>query len=92
MVLKRNARPGVRRGLIALVAGLGLSFVAVPAASAAVCPGTVDKADFATKAELRELVTQENSFGQRFLGSHAHDRTIDWIKDEMEATEAALQS
>ncbi len=77
------ARVRVRRVLIGLVAGLGLAFVAAPAASAAVCPGTVDEADFATKAELRELVTQENSFGQRFLGSHAHDRTIDWIKDEI---------
>ena len=77
------ARVRVRRALIGLVAGLGLAFVAAPAASAAVCPGTVDEADFATKAELRELVTQENSFGQRFLGSHAHDRTIDWIKDEI---------
>ena len=82
MVLKRNGARS-KRGLIALVAGLGLAILAAPAASAAVCPGTVDGADFASKRQLRELVTQENSFGQRFLGSPAHDSTIDWIKDEI---------
>jgi hypothetical protein len=70
-----------RRWVTAAVAGLCLA--AAPAASAAVCPGTVDGSDFASRAELRELVTQENGFGHRFLGSKAHDRTIDWIKDEI---------
>ena len=84
MVLNRNgAQLRLRRELIAIVAGLGLCFAVAPAASAAVCPGAVDDADFASKAQLRKLVKQENSFGQRFLGSHAHDRTIDWIKDEI---------
>ena len=80
---RRQAQARVRRALIALVAGLGLALVVVPAASAAVCPGTVDEADLASKAQLRKLVTQENSFGQRFLGSPAHDRAIGWIKDEI---------
>ena len=82
MVLKRNGARS-KRGLIALVAGLGLAILAAPAASAAVCPGTVDGADFASKRQLRKLVKQENSFGQRFLGSPAHDSTIDWIEDEI---------
>ena len=80
---RREAQARVRRALIGLVAGLGIALVAVPAASAAVCPGAVDEPDLASKAQLRKLVTQENSFGHRFLGSPAHDRAIGWIKDEI---------
>ena len=80
---RNDAESRVRRGLIAVVAVVAVCLAVVPAASAAVCPGAVDEADFASKAELRELVKQENSFGHRFLGSPAHDQTIDWIKDEV---------
>ena len=80
---RNDAESRVRRGLIAVVAVVAVCLAVVPAASAAVCPGAVDEADFASKAELRELVKQENSFGQRFLGSPAHDQTIGWIKDEV---------
>ena len=80
---RNDAESRLRRGLIAVVAVVAACLAVVPAASAAVCPGAVDEADFASKAELRELVKQENSFGHRFLGSPAHDQTIDWIKDEV---------
>ena len=32
-----------------------------------------------------KLVKQENRFGERFLGSPAHNQTIGWIKDEVRA-------
>lgn len=54
-------------------------------AQARSCPTTVDQRAFASAAELRKLVRQENSFGERFLASAAHNRTIDWIKDAVGA-------
>ena len=74
---------GRASSLLAVAAAAGACLVAAPAASAAVCPGSVDRADFATQGQLRKLVTQENRFGHRFLGSRAHERTIDWIKAEI---------
>jgi hypothetical protein len=74
---------GRTRALLAVAGAAVVCLAAVPAAGAAVCPETVDPADFSTRAELRELVTQENGFGHRFLGSAAHDRTIEWIRDEI---------
>jgi hypothetical protein len=89
-VRKRNS--GGRTRSILAVAGVALAaLVAAPAAGAAVCPETVDPADFSTKAELRELVTQENGFGHRFLGSRAHDRTIEWIGDEIRSIDEDLE-
>ena len=52
------------------------------------CPRAVDQNDFATKVQLRNLVTHENRFGHRFLGSRAHERTIDWIKNEIRSIDA----
>lgn len=49
------------------------------------CPTTVDQRAFASAAQLRRLVRQENSFGERFLASSAHNRTIRWIEDEVRA-------
>jgi hypothetical protein len=74
----------------ALVLSLAAS-VGVAAGSPAVtraaesCPATVDARDFAGSAQLRRLVRQENRFGERYLASAAHNRTIGWIEDEMRA-------
>jgi hypothetical protein len=40
---------------------------------------------FASVAQLRRLVKQENRFGERYLASRAHNRTIGWIEDELGA-------
>ena len=68
------------------------ALLTVPAvgASAAVaaggsCPGNVNGRSFASVAQLRSLVKQENRFGERYLASRAHNRTIGWIKDEVGA-------
>ena len=62
-----------------------LCLVVAPAAVAASCPTTTNAKAFASAAQLRKLVRQENSFGERFLASTAHNRTIGWIKDEVRA-------
>ena len=49
------------------------------------CPGVVNGRSFASAVQLRKLVTQENRFGERYLASRAHNRTIGWIKDEVGA-------
>ncbi len=65
------------------------SLLAVPTASAAAvggsCPGVVNGRSFASVVQLRSLVEQENRFGERYLASRAHNRTIGWIKDEVGA-------
>ena len=71
---------------ITLAAAAAIAFLlgSAPAASAAArCPEVVDGASFASAAQLRELVTMENSFGERYLGSPSHKRTINWIEDEI---------
>jgi len=77
----RSKRRGGSAVVLALAAGTVLLAFA-PIAGAASCPGAVDDAVFAGKAQLRKLVEQENSFGARILGSSAHNKTLDWIKDE----------
>jgi hypothetical protein len=83
-----------RRGAATLMAVAALVVADAPAAAAppvagsaqaGSCPATVDPRDFASAAELRRLVRRENSFGERFLASSAHNRTIDWIEDEVRA-------
>ena len=54
-------------------------------AAQATCPTTVDQRAFSSAAQLRRLVRQENAFGERFLGSAAHNRTIGWIEDQVRA-------
>ena len=49
------------------------------------CPSTVNGRAFASVAQLRRLVRQENGFGERYLASRAHNRTIGWIEDEVGA-------
>ena len=49
------------------------------------CPSVVNGHSFASAAQLRRLVRQENRFGERYLASRAHNRTIGWIKDEVGA-------
>ena len=49
------------------------------------CPSVVNARSFASAKQLRKLVRHENRFGERFLASSAHNRTIDWIKDEVRA-------
>ena len=49
------------------------------------CPSIVNGHSFARVAQLRRLVKQENRFGERYLASRAHNRTIGWIKDEVGA-------
>jgi len=49
------------------------------------CPTTVNGRAFASAAQLRRLVKQENRFGERYLASRAHNRTIGWIEDEVGA-------
>jgi hypothetical protein len=71
----------VRRGAT-LIAPLVLLAVA-GTADAASCPRTVEPRSFASAGELRSLVRHENSFGERFLASSAHNRTIGWIEDEL---------
>lgn len=81
-----------------LIAGLVISAVAgstaaagasaAPVASSAQgrsCPTTADQRAFASAAQLRRLVRRENRFGERFLASAAHNRTVDWIEDEVRA-------
>jgi hypothetical protein len=48
-------------------------------------PGDRRAASLASAARLRSLVRRENSFGERFLASAAHNRAIDWIEDEVRA-------
>jgi hypothetical protein len=65
-----------------VVMGL-LLLAAAPAALAGTrCPTTVGSS-FASAKELERLVTEENSFGPRILGSEAHNQTIEWIQDEL---------
>src|ERR1700752_1906701 len=71
--------------LPATVVRLVLCLVLAPAAGAASCPTTVDAKAFASAGQLRKLVSRENSFGERFLASPAHKRTINWIRDEVSA-------
>jgi hypothetical protein len=47
------------------------------------CPTIVDGGRFANVAALKRLVRRENRFGERYLASSAHRRTIDWIEREM---------
>ena len=79
-VKRQGARP-----LLAIVGGVVLWLVLAPAALAASCPTTTNAKAFASAAELRRLVKQENRFGERYLASRAHNRTIGWIKDEVSA-------
>jgi hypothetical protein len=80
----RTTRVAIGRRLL-IGAGLGvvlwLGWAAAAVASG--CPDRVDRAEFADRTALRKLVTRENSFGQRFLASAAHRRTIGWIADEL---------
>ena len=62
-----------------------LCLVVAPAAVAASCPTTTNAKAFASASQLRKLVRQENRFGERFLASRAHNRTIGWIEDEVSA-------
>ena len=57
------------------------------AGGGASCPSTVNGRSFASAAQLQKLVRQENSFGERYLASRAHNRTIGWIKDEVGAVD-----
>ena len=83
--------------LLALVAGLAVATGGLAAggtadaqsgravAAGASCPSIVNAGSFATVAQLRRLVRQENRFGERYLASRAHNRTIDWIADQVGA-------
>ena len=62
-----------------------LCLVVAPAAVAASCPTTTNAKAFASAGQLRKLVRQENRFGERYLASRAHNRTIGWIEDEVSA-------
>jgi hypothetical protein len=77
----------MRAASASLIAGLVLSASAGPAsgAQARTCPATVDERAFSSAAQLRSLVTRENGFGERYLASAAHNRTIDWIEDRVRA-------
>lgn len=75
--------------VLVLVAGASdpsrASSTAPNTSAAASCPSTVNAKAFASAAQLRNLVKQENRFGERYLASRAHNRTIGWIKDEVGA-------
>jgi hypothetical protein len=79
--------------LAALAALAAVSWASAPgnaaggdaAAAGRPCPAVVSKGRFATAARLRRLVRRENRFGERYLASAAHKRTIDWIEDEVRA-------
>ena len=73
------------RSLPGIVGALVICLVVAPAAVAASCPTTTNAKAFASASQLRKLVRQENQFGERYLASRAHDRTIGWIKDELRA-------
>jgi hypothetical protein len=72
-----------------LAAVLGAWLALAPAATAAPCPGVVDAADLASKAQLRKLTAKFNSFGPRVLGSPAHNKAIAWL--ERQARAAGLE-
>ena len=80
--MRQRARP-----LLASVGGIVLCLALAPAALAASCPTTMNAKAFASAAQLRSLVKQENRFGERYLASRAHNKTIGWIKDELRAIE-----
>ncbi len=63
------------------------ALLAAPAVAHAgtTCPSVVNGRAFAGAGELQRLVKAENRFGERYLASRAHDRTIGWIKDEIGA-------
>ena len=71
-----------RRLLLGISLALILSLAAVSVASAAACPGAVDGADLASKAQLRKLTAKFNSFGPRILASSSHKKAIDWLEEE----------
>ena len=71
------------RAIITAGAGGLVLCLWVSVASAAACSGTVDASDFATATQLKRLVKRENSFGPRILASKAHNKTLDWITDEV---------
>ena len=75
-----------RRGAATLLACL-TALLATPAVAhaGASCPSVVNGHALAGVAELERLVKQENRFGERYLASRAHNRTIGWIKDEIGA-------
>jgi hypothetical protein len=61
---------------------VGTCLIAVPAAGAATCPGTVDGSDFASPKQLHKWVKKVNSYGPRILGSDAHNEAIKWLKSQ----------
>jgi hypothetical protein len=71
------------RGLATLAACVAAALAIPAGAHAATCPTTVSASQFASAGQLKKLVRQENRFGERYLASRAHNRTIGWIEKEM---------
>jgi hypothetical protein len=77
--------------LVAHLVVVAATLTPAPATAAATratqgsCPTTIDQRVFSSAAQLRRLVRQENGFGERFLGSVAHNRAIGWIQDQVRA-------
>lgn len=47
------------------------------------CPSIIDETAFASAEELKRLLTEMNGFGLRTTGSDAHNKTIDWIEQQL---------
>jgi hypothetical protein len=71
------------------LAALVLFGAAAPMVHAAPCSQTVNAPDFATPAQLREMVEAVNSYGPRILGSTAHNKAIAWLKREAKSIDGA---
>jgi hypothetical protein len=77
--------------VLAIAGTAALCLVVAPAASAAVCPTTVDASAFASKAKLRALVTKEMGFGHRNLASASHKKLIDWVENQVQRIDGAFK-
>ena len=78
-------RDGFVRATVATLAAVAALTLPAASASAANCPDSVTGSDFATAAQLQKLTKKFNSFGPRILASSAHDRSIDWLKEQAKA-------
>jgi hypothetical protein len=54
-----------------------------PEAGETACPTTVDADEFASAADLRDLLAEFNRFGLRSPGSEQHEASLDWLADEL---------
>lgn len=49
------------------------------------CPTVVDEEQFSSAEEMRDLLAEFNSFGLRAPGTDAHEASLDWLGEQLEA-------